>query len=417
MKIVLVLIHAVLIFLVAFLFAKKWNTTKSKLYWSSFVFHLLAGISVGLIYIFYYSANDTWLYFEDARKLSLVAHEHFVSYLKILFTNESFLSLVNTDFRALVFVKLLSVFCFLSGDSYWICSCYFSLISFIASWFLHQKIVAHFSDSTTASALAFLFFPSVVFWNSGIEKETLMLASVYFLSGFSLQVLFDEKTSWLNIIITLVASIILWLLKYYIAALFFVSIITMIVTHYLSGKNLLIKKHLTFTFIFVYTLVVVPTSFLHPNFYLSRFFEAIVINHDLLIPFSQSENLIHYHQLKPTLTSVLINSPLALLSGIFRPFLGEGQGTLGLIASIENFFIFVLFVSFLWSLKKHLHSPIKVVSLAVISYCIVLCIFLALSTPNLGTLSRYRVAFLPFLIFIFAYRNPLIELVNRKLSK
>jgi hypothetical protein len=37
-----------------------------------------------------------------------------------------------------------------------------------------------------------------------------------------------------------------------------------------------------------------------------------------------------------------------------------------------------------------------------------LAIFLALSTPNFGTLSRYKIGFFPFLVFLTLYKNPLL---------
>jgi hypothetical protein len=43
-------------------------------------------------------------------------------------------------------------------------------------------------------------------------------------------------------------------------------------------------------------------------------------------------------------------------------------------------------------------------------------VFLALSTPNFGTLSRYRAGFLPFFVFVIAYRNPIVEWVSDKIG-
>jgi hypothetical protein len=47
--------------------------------------------------------------------------------------------------------------------------------------------------------------------------------------------------------------------------------------------------------------------------------------------------------------------------------------------------------------------------LPILIYCFVLCILLAISTPNFGTLSRYRIGFLPFFVFVLTYRNQVIE--------
>jgi len=45
----------------------------------------------------------------------------------------------------------------------------------------------------------------------------------------------------------------------------------------------------------------------------------------------------------------------------------------------------------------------------------VLAVFLALSTPNFGTLSRYRVGFIPFFVFLTACGNVLLERLQRRM--
>jgi hypothetical protein len=52
-----------------------------------------------------------------------------------------------------------------------------------------------FRKRQTAAALAFLFFPSVVFWSSGLVKETLALAGIFWMSTIFLRFLKGEKIS------------------------------------------------------------------------------------------------------------------------------------------------------------------------------------------------------------------------------
>ena len=419
MKVVLAILHFALMGLIVYLLSKRWNAIGSKLFWSVFIFHLSAGMCVGLIYSFYYSANDTWLFFEDASRLSSIARTDFTSYIKLLFdfSDELNVALVTQDFRSLLFIKILSTFCFFSGDNYWVCTGYFSLISFAASWFLCKKVVEYFPNSIPAATLSFLLFPSVVFWSSGIEKETLTLASLYFLAGVFIQLIFDKRIDKLVLLITLVACALLWALKYYWAGVFFISALTTIAVQRLSVRSNFVERHVTFSYLFIFALVGVSVSFLHPNFYLHRFLEVVVFNHNEFVPLSTDKNLIHFYQLSPTVTSVIINSPWALISGVFRPFIWEGQGLLGVIASIENLLILILFLSTAWNFKNHFQKPMSILFLAVMSYCVVLCVFLALSAPNLGTLSRYRVGFIPFLVFAFAYCNPFFDFVTKRFLK
>jgi hypothetical protein len=410
--------HFVMILLIAYLLAKRWGEIRNKLYWSAFVFHILAGVSVGLVYLYYYTANDTWDCFVMASGLADLARQDIFSYAKLLtdFSWDQGPYITTHDFRSVIFIKIISLLSLLGGNNYWVCAGYFSLISFGASWFLFRKINQYFHESTQAAAIAFLFFPSVVFWSSGIIKETLTLASLYFLVGVFLQIFFDRMVDKLVLIISFLASVILWTLKYYWAGVFFITAIASFLALWLSLKSSLAKKNSVVIYVLLFVFIGLAVSFLHPNFYLHRFLEVLVVNHDELIRLSNEHGLIHYYELSATIKSVIINLPWALVSGIFRPFIGEGQGMLGLAASIENLFVLILFISFLWRFKIHSHRPISILVLAGISYCVVLCIFLALSTPNLGTLSRYRVGFLPFLIFMIAYRNPLVDWTVKKFS-
>ncbi len=85
--------------------------------------------------------------------------------------------------RALFLSKVVSVFGLFTASNYWIISCYFSCLAFAGAWYLVKIIRRCNAHYTLAAVLAFLFFPSVVFWSSGIVKESLAMASLYFLSA------------------------------------------------------------------------------------------------------------------------------------------------------------------------------------------------------------------------------------------
>jgi hypothetical protein len=153
-------------------------------------------------------------------------------------------------------------------------------------------------------------------------------------------------------------------------------------------------------------------SLTHPNFHLDRLLTVIVENNQLY-----KGDIIQYHNLSPDWPSMLINSPLALWSGLFRPISFWGSASADtMAASVENLLLLVLVV---WKLKT-LRMPMtenRVVVFTTLMYILVLCIFLALSTPNLGTLSRYRVGFLPFFVFVILVNHPLFTLktqINKK---
>jgi hypothetical protein len=420
LKISLAILHFALIFYGVYALGKKWTVGFDKLFWSAFLIRLAAGISLGLIYIYYYPAGDTWSFFYDAKVFSGLARHDFYAYLKAIFDvseNPVIINeMANQDPRSIFFIKIISVFSLLSLDNYWVCTAYFSLLSFVSAWALHRKVVNIFPDAQKASSLAFLFFPSVVFWSSGLEKETIALCGIYFLTiGFlSLVTSAKPHPSFWWLILPVCYAV--WGLKYYWAVILFISFSTALIIRLLMSKSLVVKKYWMGVWVALFFGIGMLLSFSHPNFYFDQFLEMVISNYDDFAAISDPNNLIHYFHLHATWTSLLMNSPWALLSGLFRPVIGEGHGLMGLFASIENLLVLVLFLGAVRNMKKALISSDQIILMAALSYCIVLCVFLALSTPNFGTLSRYRTGFLPFFVFVFAYRNPIVEWVSNKMG-
>jgi hypothetical protein len=154
---------------------------------------------------------------------------------------------------------------------------------------------------------------------------------------------------------------------------------------------------------------------MHPNFYLNRFLDVLITNHNDFVAISKPDALIHFYQLEPSWFSIFINSPWALFSGILRPFLWEANGLTGLLAAIENLIVLVLIGSAF--VKRAMPTENRILLFSTLTYIVLLCIFLTLSTPNLGTLSRYRVGFLPFLVFAVSYRNPLLKYLSERINQ
>ena len=410
------IIHYAFILSIAWLVFKKWGAAYPRLFWISFLSRVAVGAVLGLVYLYYYSANDTWIFFNDATILAQFGWRDVEGYLKFLFFDEApgYLldQLINSQERSLFLIKIMSLISWLGGDTYWVSAAWFSLISFLAAWYLFSVITFHFEKSWVAAAIAFLFFPSIVFWSSGLVKETMALAGIYFVSGIFLKFRFNQKVRWFEWILALGGCWVAWNLKYYWAAMFIATIITYLLVFLLRIRIPFIKNNKIATWIVIFVLLCAGVSFSHPNFYPHRFLEVLLTNHDEFVRISKDDGLIHFYQLHASWGSVILNAPWALFSGILRPFLGEASGLMAALASVENMVIMVLLISAMARIRI-LKSP-RLLLLSVGVYIVVLCVFLALSTPNLGTLSRYRIGFLPFLIFMISYRNPLLDyLINR----
>ena len=387
----------------------------------AFSIRLLCGWGVGWLYLTYYSANDTWLLFDEAVKLSGVAGKSLKDYITLLWVddanllNQAGLSVVQD--RSLLFIRIISIFNLFCFNCYWVVSAYFSLISFLAAWFLYQKVIDFQPQTKHAAAVAFLFIPSVVFWSSGIIKETLALAGIFVLAGCLIAFVQKKKLPLVQWLMVLPALYISWGLKYYWTAIFMASAFS-IFLYALTERNVpMVAKARIPVWLGIFILLLVGASLVHPNFYLERFLEVVITNHDQFISVSNPEDVIHYHQLTATWESLVINAPWALFSGLFRPFLGEASGMTAMIASFENLLFLIFTLAAFAQIRQLLIIPHRVLLWALIAYVILLIIFLALSTPNFGTLSRYRVGLLPFFVYLILLDNPLVTQIRRLVGR
>jgi len=414
------IIYGVHLFAILLLCYWWWGKQESlrPYFWPALIIKLSAGIGLGLLYKYYYSVGDTFSFFDDGARLSNYFWKDPIGYANFLGTSDELNPIWNLlDYkqpRSLFLVKVVSVVNIFTANNYWITSLYFSLASFAASFWLVQKITLAFPGSKLAGAIAFLFFPSVVFWSSGVIKESLATAGLFVLSGLCITLLTNRKVMWWEWLLAALALPVVWNLKYYWIAVFIPVAVTTIIVH-LTTKRLSMNFKLMI-WATSFAVLCMMVTLVHPNFYLENFLNVLVENYKEFIRISPADDVVHY-SLEPTWWSVFLNSPLALLSGLFRPFIWEATNLLQIFVAIENLFIFGLFAFSLARIKIFLASSNRLLIVSTLAYILILCLFLSLSTPNLGTLARYKVGFQPFFIFMLLADSPLINWVENKLKQ
>jgi hypothetical protein len=409
----LAVINILLISLIA-LWAWKLDTSPlRKVYWPALIAKCVAGISLGIIYSTYYNPSDTFTFFQLAVDQADLARDDAGSYLSFLFRNQEGYYL--GEHRTVFYTKITSVLALLTGNNYWITSIYYSLVSFFAAWYLSNTVARLFPEYKTAACIAFLFFPSVVFWSSGIIKESLAMAALFFLTALFLKLWVKERISFPLILLAGICGIVVFNLKYYYLAVFIPITVSSLAAQVLTAKfgiERLPKQMLLWLCILTFGFLII--TFLHPNFSPSRILEVVAFNNSVFMNVCTPDDVIHFYNLEPTWASMLINAPWAFVSGLFRPFVWEANTIFKVVTGIENLVLMILTIFAIPYLKSIIRSPHRLLVLAVILYCAVLSIFLALSTPNFGTLARYGVGYLPFVILL-VFHHPFITKALSKL--
>lgn len=380
------------------------NAALKLFYWPGFAIKLLGGVSLGIIYQYYYVAGDTFGFFADAQKVANSIFSVPLNYFEFLFFGDaSYLiaeGLINTQERSLFLVKILSLVTIISFDNYWIASLYFSAISFLGCWYLFTQINRHYQNTKIPSAISFLALPSLVFWGSGIVKESLAIGSLMFLSGIFLNLIKQKRLTWWEWLVGLIVLLNLWNLKYYWVVMFIPSTLSsLFVIRFIQPLLAKLAYLEMLTWIASFSLLVLLASGLHPNFYLNRVLDVIVENNNTYLQLDQGPH-VQFSDLKSSWVSILLNTPLALFSGLYRPFLTEVSTLFQAVIGLENLLLLLLTLYNLFHLGKFWNSKERLLIFGLLVYILLLAVFLTLSTPNFGTLSRYRIGFLPFLYFL-----------------
>lgn len=383
-------------------------------------FKLFTGLILGLIYRYYYDSGDTFLFFEDASALADLAYKSPAVYIENLL--ESSVRGLNYAHqpRALFFVKILSLPTIITCKNYWLSGLYFSLFSFFGMWKLTDLLSTAFPKLIKPAVFAFLFYPSVVFWSSGVLKEPVIMGCLSLCLAIYLPYLLEQKSVKLSgIIISVFLLLIIWQLKFYYAAVLIPLSLVCIAIVYLKGKWLYIQNRYFLQFILSLLLLVVfylPLSFLHPLLNLENILAEIIRNHDwyLIDGTIPTKGYIHYSELKPELGSFVRNFPLAFFSGLFRPLIFDANSLFQFFVGIENTLLFILFLGALWRINQLKISKYFYMVMMAILYIAILATVLAFAAPNFGSLMRYKIAFLPFLVYLITVNNPLVEYVLRK---
>lgn len=361
---------------------------------------IAAGIGLGIVYKIYYQGGDTFQYFREAGTIANYFTAHPSSFFNIYFhTNQvnelSDLIIYGTQPRALLFSKIVSVFYLLTGGSYWVSSAFFSLICFFGIYHLVIELNKNFKDIKWAVFISFYFLPTFIFWSSGLLKESIAIAILSFavsmVFGFTRTRRYLRIVPWLSLIISLW---LLWGIKYYYAAVAIPFLAIVLINSYVGSYNYF-KVSILVISLFLFAFL---AANLHYNLNPSRILDIIYDNYQASILRSEG-NSIHYYHFDGSLEGFLLNFPIALFSGLFRPIIFESDNLFQVIVSLENLLVFGFMLIALWKSKTKVVLKNSIV-LITLGYIISFAVLLSYAAPNFGTLSRYKVVYWPFFVLL-----------------
>ncbi len=414
----LILQIPILIILIKYIRKLHSDTLLVNSYYYLVSFKVTAGLLLGIIYFSYYKGGDTIFYNYHFEFLKKLAESDLKGYLKMIVLGDIPPHLSNTNYlfdqeRAFTFIRICSPIYIFSGSNYWILSIYLSLFSFTGFWILSKTLITLYKVKPLVVLLAFFIFPSVVFWSSGVMKESLVMGLLCIVVSLFLNFLHHKKefSFWKGLIFLILACL-LFYIKFYYFAVLFVVLIPYGLVHYFSFRIRILKENkfyklLLFGLVLFFSALLV--SYSYPLINIDTLSSALYSNYKAMLLRSSSTSSYRFEGLTSDPVSFIRHLPQALFYGLFGPLLGQCRKVIALFTGIENTILLLVFCTFvIHNLKKYKEVKLSIEALAIGVYVCVLAIFMAFASPNWGSLVRYKVAYMPFFLLLLLTNNPAV---------
>lgn len=306
--------------------------------------------------------------------------------------------------------RISAIVSYLSFNKFLIISLFFGFFSFLGQW----KLFLVFDDinkhkNRKLLGLTVLCAPSIWFWSSGLLKDSICLGAV----GFMIHILYGfftkKKFSLANITALLFLIFLVFIIKSYIIYIFLAGFALMgVVVFFKSISNTILRATLILFTILLTSVVLYQIDF--SDLITDTTEKAVEQIQDFqhsyeTIGDSQENSKANFDmgEFDGSINSIILKSPLAIFTCLFRPFPWESRKAIIFLASIESTLLL------LWTLFVMLKLGIiyffrLIFSTPHLLFCFTISILFALvigfTTFNFGTMIRYKVIFMPFYFFL-----------------
>jgi len=167
---------------------------------------IYAGLAFALIYLYYYGGGDTINYYYGGKAVANLIFKNPSDYISVMTGELSYSNFSLFDYstgwpphymwrdsKSMFVIRFITPFLFLTSNSFLATTILLAALSYTGIWRLFRVFAQRYRPASNELALAFLFVPSVVFWGSGIMKDTLTLsATCWFTSSVYLMIIKGE---------------------------------------------------------------------------------------------------------------------------------------------------------------------------------------------------------------------------------
>ena len=334
----------------------------------SFFLHMFGAVAYAVMVQYYYGYGDSFVFYYGSDFLSsqvVQDPENIKYFFKSPAEVKSWYDFEVGDLSYagyfgiasnLFIMKISAVLSLISFNKYLIITLLFGLFSFAGLW----KLFLVFKDINKDKELkilawAILFVPSVWFWGSGLNKDSICIGSIGYIIHFIYKLFIKKQFSVKSIIALVLLIYIVSIIKSYIIIALAVGLSVFIFYNFISPfKNIVIRAFIIVTFLFGVMIVAFITNF---SDQLKLLAEESMVQID---SFQRNYNAVQNEDERSranlvtknidlTIQGIIIQSPVKVFTCLFRPFIWESRKVFILFSAFESL---LLLLSTLYILVK-----------------------------------------------------------------
>ena len=421
-------IVVMLIYMVAYFVRLRVTDSVTRVYFlPALTVKLFGAIAIGLVYQFYYSGGDTYMYHTFGSRVVWKAFlESPVTGIKLIFSDgvnqEGIYKYASQiyffrDPASYAIIRIASIFDLITFSTYSATAMLFASLSFMGMWMFFLTFYKQYPHLHRQLAVASFFIPSVFFWGSGILKDSITLACLGIATYQIYLIFFERRVGFFSLLLLFIALYGIFVIKIFMLQAYIPAAIVWIFARNFRTIRSMVLKILLVPLVAFFVIVsgyfaIVKVGEDDPRYSISKIAETARVTAYDIRYWSGREAGSGYSlgELDGTFGSMIRLAPQAINVSLFRPYIWEVRNPLMLLSAIESLFLFGITLYILirkkWVFFSAFANPNVLFAMV---FSISFAFAVGVSTFNFGTLVRYKIPLLPYflvgLILIWDYSN------------
>lgn len=387
------------------------------------VFYFTWGFRIKMLMIIVYSilsgsviaGDQIVLYFGEGKHFAELIKEN-ISNIDLLFTNggpvidqiadEKGYLMMESNYLV---VKISIILCLLTASKFMLINIILGFIAFLGSWQLFMFFRNLYPQLHKGLAFATMGIPTVVFWSSGINKETICMASLGFLTKCLFDIVVYKKRILLYSFICFLAIYIIGTIKSYIIISYLPFFLFFLLLYKINKTNnvffrIILKLTIPAMFMLSVAYIYFNGEELFTRFSSEKVLDSITYNQKAFQNQAsyESGSFFTAGDFDGSFGGLLKMAPIAITTTFFRPFIWECRNLIMLLSSIEGMTLLLFTLSLFFTrkgIRTFFHTLVSdPVVLYSIAFSLLFAIFIGASTFNFGSLVRYKIPCMPFFV-------------------